>query len=509
MSNNESAAADSRPVVASVRGLQMQFGPTRALAGVDLDLHEGEVLGLVGTNGAGKSTLIKILSGVHQPTAGHIEIDGERVQLPDPLAATRAGVGTVHQNIDDGVVPGMSAAENLALDSFADGSVGSFVSHRRVVDHARQIAASLGFDVELDTPVERLSASERQQLIIARALARQPRVLILDEPTSTLSTTETELLFRVVERLSSAGVAIIYISHYLGEVERLCDRVAVLRDGELAGNFLQPFGRTELIESMLGDFTVAERTKPRQPGTPVLELHGMRAWPDAPTVDLTVYAGQVLGLTGLIAAGKSELLEQVFGARPLVDGTMVLNGQPYLPSDTRDAVRAGVALVPEERGTKALVPTWSVTRNLTLPYLERYRHVGGLVRRGREHAVAERYREELAIKCGGVDAPIESLSGGNQQKVVVGRWLQGGADLLLLDEPFRGIDVGSRRDIADKLREAARDRAVVVSSSDPEEIIEVADRIVVIAEGSIVGETDVATASTSTLAQLMSGTVTA
>lgn len=495
-----------RPTVVSVRGVTMWFGATHALDDVTVGVREGEVLGLVGTNGAGKSTLIKILSGVYHATAGTVEVDGSPVTITDPLAASRAGIETVHQNIDHGVVPGMSVAENLALDSFADGSIPLWASPGAVRRHAERVAASLGLNVDPGLPVEDLTASERQQLIIARALARRPRLLILDEPTSTLSASESDVLFDVVRRLAAAGVAVIYISHGLGEIEELCDRVAVLRDGRLVGTFGRPFGRAELIESMLGSF-VAESRPDRHTGAgePVLRLSGVPAWHGGPPVDLEARRGEVLGITGLIAAGKTELLQQVFGVQPLIAGEMTLNGRPHHPGHPAEAVAAGIAYVPEERGNQAIVPEWSVLQNLTLPYLRRYAGVAGLMNRRSEREATEEQGGRISLKYAGPDAPIESLSGGNQQKVIVARWLQGGADLLILDEPFRGIDVGSRRDICNQLRAAAEDSAVIVASSDPEEILEVADRIVVMTGGAIVGEMPADQATTRVLAEMMSG----
>jgi simple sugar transport system ATP-binding protein len=489
----------------AVRGVHVHFGATHALDGVTLDVRPGEVLGLVGTNGAGKSTLIKVLSGVYHQSTGDIEIDGRAVSLPDPLAASRAGIQTVHQNIDHGVVPGMSIAENLALDSFADGSMSRWASPAAIERRAAEVAAGLDLRFDLHLPVEALPASERQQLIIARALARDLRLLILDEPTSTLSAAEAEVLFKVVRRLAAAGVAVIYISHYLGEIEDLCDRVAVLRDGRLEGVFTKPLTRARLVEAMLGELVGESRPEPRPSGEVVLELRGVRARSGSRPIDLVARRGEIVGLTGLIASGKTELLQQVFGIRPLVDGEIRLLGRPFRPPHPYFAVGAGVAYVPEERGKQALIPEWSVAHNLTLPYLKRYQGLAGLMRRRAEAEVTARLAQRLSLVYRGPNAPIESLSGGNQQKVVVARWLQADADLLILDEPFRGIDVGARRDIGNELRESAANRAVIVASSDPEEILEVSDRIVVMAGGEVVGEVPAGGTTTRTLARMMSG----
>ncbi len=499
-------ARDGVTAVLSVRGLSMTFGATRALEEVDFDLFQGEVLGLIGTNGAGKSTLIKVISGVHRPTAGRLSVDGSPVTLASPLEASRAGIQTVHQQIDQGVVRGMSAAENLVLDAYADGSIARFLRRGAIRARAAQVADAMDLHVDLDAPVESLSPSDRQQIIIARALARGPRVLILDEPTSTLSTHESGRLFDAVRRLSARGVSIIYISHSMAEIEALCDRVVVLRDGRVRGDYRAPVERTQLVATMLGDLVAlgADSSRPSgRDGEVVLDIRDVPALPDGVPLRLRVHRGEIVGITGLIGAGKTELLEQVFGVRPLLGGELRLLGRAFLPGCPADAVQAGVGLVPEDRANLALIPEWSVTRNITLPFLHAYGRLG-LMRGAAERSVAAGFVRDMSIRCAGPDAPIGSLSGGNQQKVVVARWLQSSSPLLLLDEPFRGIDIGSRQAIVGHLRRQ-RDRALVVASSDPEEIMEVADRIVVMAGGAIVGELATADATTSRLASLMAG----
>jgi simple sugar transport system ATP-binding protein len=489
-------------------GLAKRYGGTHALRGVSLHVSSGEVLGLIGANGAGKSTLIGILSGAIRPTAGAISVDGRQVSFHDPRDAQRAGLQTVYQNINDGVVFGTTVAENLTLDTVADTRSGYWVSKRKTMRAARALADAAHLDADLGAPVESLSASQRQHLVIARALARRPRLLILDEPTAALSAAEADELTATVRRLADSGVAVLYVSHRLSEIQALCDRAAVLRDGLVERTFSAPFEGRELVEAMLGESLAALRAEPRDGGAVVLDARGVRAWPGARPFDLTVSSGEVVGITGLIGAGKTELLEQLYGARPLASGTLTLAGEPYRPRDSRAAVASGVGFVPEERGTQAIVPGWSLRAHVTLPAL---RSVAGgrtgLLSRRAENVAAQRVIDALGVRCEGPGAAIETLSGGNQQKVVVGRWVGGSsaARLVLLDEPFRGIDVGARAEIAQLLRSGAVGAGVLLSSSDPQEVTQVADRVLVLHEGTLAGELPAAEATAERLAALMAG----
>ncbi|MEV5408900.1 sugar ABC transporter ATP-binding protein [Thermopolyspora sp. NPDC052614] len=484
------AGTAAGPAVVSVSGVSKRYGATTALRDVTLEIRPGEIFGLIGTNGAGKSTLIKVLSGVTRPTAGELRLRGRRLEPSNPLDAQNAGIQTVHQNIDDGVVFGVSVAENLTLDALARRGPGRFVTRARTRDAARAVAEAAGLDVPLDAPVETLSAALRQRIVIARALSRRPDLLILDEPTSTLSATETEALLAAVRAMAADGIAVLYVSHRLSEIRDLCDRVAVLRDGVIQRTFTAPVDPRRLVEAMLGD-DFAARGAPAgaraATGAVRLTASGIRTRPGAEPFDLTVRAGEILGVTGLVGAGKSELLEQVYGARPLLSGRLLLDGEPYRPRDPREAIANGVALVAEERAAQAMVPAWSVRAHVTLPRLRAHGRAGLLSRRSETRA-AGRVIDLFGVRGPGPEAPIEALSGGNQQKVVVGRWLEGEPRLLLLDEPFRGVDVGARADIGRVLRERATEMAVIVASSDPQEVLDVADRVLVLHDGGPAGE---------------------
>ncbi|MFC4120400.1 sugar ABC transporter ATP-binding protein [Nonomuraea zeae] len=507
----------------AVTSVSKVYGATRALSSVTLELRPGEIVGLIGTNGAGKSTLIKILSGATAPTSGTLSYEGRPLEFGGPLDAQAAGVQTVHQNIDDGVVFGASVAENLTLDSLAAGGAW-FLTRARVRAAATAVAPDLG--LPLDVPVESLSASARQQLLIARALARRARLLILDEPTSTLSEVEADALAARVREAVAQGVSVLYVSHRLAEIETLCDRVAVLRDGELAATFTAPLSRESIVAAMLGPVAASgyvpaassqdgvrdpEGAQPPQSAGPVpdvLVAEGVRAVAGRKAFGLRVRAGEVLGVTGLVGAGKTELLEQLGGARPLLSGRLELDGAPYRPKDPRAAIDSGVAFAPEERAAQSIVPGWSVRAHVTLPWLRRHSLRSGLLGRRSETDAARRVIELFGVRGPGDDAPIEALSGGNQQKVVVGRWLAGEPRLLVLDEPFRGVDVAARADIGRVVRERAKQAAVIVATSDPQELRGLADRVLVMHEGTAAGELSIAEATPERLAALMSGTST-
>lgn len=478
----------------ALREVAKAFGSTQALRGVSLEPAAAEVLAVVGANGAGKSTLNKILSGALAPDSGDVLVDGTPVRFGSPLDARRAGVETVHQHASEWTIPGLSTAENLVLDRLASGEDGPWASPKRLLPRAREVAHGLGLrlsDRALLDDVTRLGVSERQLIAVARSLSRAPRLLILDEPTSALSAAEAERLFAIVRSLREQGVAILYVSHRLGEVEALADRVAVLRDGRLEAVFERPLNRPRIVEAMLGEIArdVERRHEPVTPGRVVARFEGARVFADGgEPFDLDLRAGEVLGLTGLIGAGKSELLGALFGLRALPRGRILLDGREIAPRHPSDAIALGVHLVPEDRAAQAIVPGWSVRANATLAALKR-----AFTRVKAERARTRELIRDLGVATAGPEAPIESLSGGNQQKVVVGRWLLEPARVLALDEPFRGVDLGARRDIAAKIRELA-DAAVVVASADVDEVLEVADRIVVLAHGGVVRDVPAAAA---------------
>ena len=491
MADDPAAAA---PVL-ELDAITMSFDTNEVLKGVTLALTAGRVTALLGANGAGKSTLIKVLAGVYPDHGGQIRVAGSPVVMESPMAAARHGIQTVHQRIDETIVPGLTVAENLVFEEIIRGELPPVRSLRRLLPRAREIAdiLDLGWsNAVLTKDVFELGIADSQLLLLARALGQHPRVLVLDEPTSTLSAAEVERLFALVRRLRDEGVAILYVTHRLSELYEVADEVVVLRDGRIhnrqvrqAGD--QPFDIPTVVRSMLGDSVVTashELTEVRGERV-AIELRDVRLLPRCEPIDLDLRYGEVTGIVGLIGAGKSELARGIFGAQRFRSGTMRLDGRPYAPRHTREAVRKGIYLVPEDRAAEAMLPGWSLTWTATLPFLASVSR-GSMLSRAREGKVGQAVIDDFGVVATGPSQPVDSLSGGNQQKVVVGRWMHGSPRVLLLDEPFRGVDIGARGDISRKAREqAAAGACVVVLSSDVEEIREVADRIVVLVEGEV------------------------
>ncbi|MET7681773.1 sugar ABC transporter ATP-binding protein [Streptomyces sp. NPDC005423] len=475
----------------SLHDVSMAFAGKTVLSSVSLDIAPGSVVALLGANGAGKSTLIKILSGVHAGHGGEVRVAGEPAALQSPLAARQLGIQTVHQRIGEGIVPGLSVAENLVFEELARRRGNPLLNGRRLLARAREIQAALGLDwsdAVLRRDVTELGISDRQLLILARALATRPRLLVLDEPTSALSAAEARRLFALVERMRDDGIAVLYVSHRLGEIDALADRLVVLRDGRLTEDQAKPFDWDSALRAMLAQAHEATSARPQhtgEHGPTVLALRGVRLFEGRAPLDLDLRAGEVTGLVGLVGAGKTELARGLFGAEPFATGAVELDGEPYRPRRPADAIRAGVHLVPEDRHADALVPGWSVAQNISLPFLTSLA-TAGLVNTAKEDALGRSTIEALGVVARDEHSTVEELSGGNQQKVVVGRWLARTPRVLILDEPFRGVDIGARRDIGRRARALATEgAAVLVLSADVDEVLEVADRVVVLAAGEV------------------------
>jgi simple sugar transport system ATP-binding protein len=520
----------STPVV-SLRGVGKTFGLNTVLRGIDLDIPPGEVLALLGANGAGKSTLIKVLSGAHPDYTGTIQVDGETQRLSTPAQARDLGIATVHQRVREGIVPGLSIAENLAFDELArPARRRSWLLRRReVMATARQAAdlLELGWtDAVLRRDVATLGISDAQLLVVARALRRRPKVLVLDEPTSALSTAESSRLFTVVRRLRDDGLAVLLVSHRLGEVDAIADRAVVLRDGQVTADVRRPLSWQVILPAMLGASAAGLRAtvlgnesdgeapvrEPLAAGEVVAQLRGVRLRPGAPALDLDLAAGQVTGVAGLIGAGKSELASGLFGAEPWPAGELTLTGAANAPRTPAQAVRAEVFLVPEDRAAQALLPGWSVARTLSLPFIGAVSNRAGVVDTAGERTRATTVIERLGIvgtAARGTQTEVGDLSGGNQQKVVVGRWLIEHAKVLLLDEPFRGVDLAARRDIGEQVRAvAAAGACVVILSADIDEVLETADRVLVLVEGALTLDSPIDEVSRDDIVRAFSGEAT-
>ena len=484
----------TQQAVVSLTDVSMAFGTNRVLSGVTMQVSPGKVQALIGANGAGKSTLIKILSGVYPEHGGSVAVDGKPVRLDSPAMARLLGIHTVHQRIADGVIPGLTVAENLVFDSLTQPSFGIRFSLSGILPRAREVAASLDLgwsDAILRRDVFELGIADQQLLLLARALDQKPHTLILDEPTSALSMAEVGRLFEVIRGLKAQGVAILYVSHHLSEIDTLADSLVVLRDGKIRLEQQRPFGWNDVVRAMLGEQVLAEEnTIVEARGTVVrLALNGVPLRPGRPPQDIEFRAGEVTGIIGLLGAGKTEFARGVFGATPFAEGTMVLDGAPYAPKSPGDAVRRGVYLVPEDRSAEALLPGWNIARTSALPFLSSLAP-RGVVPRGAEARRGRWVIAELDVVATGVGHNVDELSGGNQQRVVVGRWMAGKPKVFVLDEPFRGVDIGARAGISRRLRGlAAGGAAVVITSSDVDEILETCDRILVLGDGMVRSDT--------------------
>lgn len=471
-----------------MRGIVKQFPGARALDGVDLDVLPGEVHCLLGQNGAGKSTLIKVLAGAHQPTEGTVLVDGEPVTISTPVAALKLGVATMYQELD--VVAGLTVAENVFLGH--ELATAGFSRRREARHRTREVLQRLGHpEISPGREVGTLPAAAQQIVSMARALSHDARVIVMDEPSAVLDSDEVQNLFRVVHELTAQGVAIVYISHRMEEIRAIGDRITVLKDGRTVARDL-PARETptrELIRLMTG--RSVEYAFPTSPGVPaeapvVLDVAGLALRGAFADVTFQVRAGEIVGLAGLVGSGRSEILETVYGARRATTGTVTLGGKKLRAGDVTAAVRAGIGLAPEERKAQGLLLDEPVYRNITLSTFGRFAK-GGLLDERAERRTALEQAEQLDLRPTGVDRAIRTLSGGNQQKAMLARWLVHGCRVLLLDEPTRGVDVGARAEIYGLVRRLAdAGAAVVVVSSEIPEVLGLADRVLVVSEGRVV-----------------------
>ena len=486
------SAGDPHPAgLLTMRGIVKRFPGVLALGGVDLDVRAGEVHCLLGQNGAGKSTLIKVLSASYQPDEGEILWEGKPVTLSTPQAAMRLGIATIYQELD--LVPDLSVAENIFLGH--ELSSGGLIQRGATNRRAKELLDRLGHgEIPVTRSVGRLSPAAQQIVSMARALSQDTRLLILDEPSAVLDQGEVNNLFRVIRDLTAEGVAIVYISHRLEEIRQIGDRITVLKDGSTMATGLEvrDTPTSELITLMTGrsiEYVFPQRGEAvRAVGDPVLEVRGLELAGVFSGVDLTVHAGEIVGLAGLVGAGRSEILETLYGARRSSGGTVSVGGQALKRGSVPAAVRAGVGLAPEERKSQGLLLDQAIYRNVTVSSMGRFARLG-LLDSAAERRDAEEVTKSLDLRPAGVDRLVRLLSGGNQQKVVLARWLLRECRVLLLDEPTRGVDVGARAEIYALVRSLADSGvAVLMVSSEVEEVLGLADRVLVVREGRVVHE---------------------
>jgi len=469
------------------RQVSKSFAGVRALKGVSLSVHPGEVLAVIGENGAGKSTLMKILAGVQAPDSGVLLVDGVARTIGSVQEALSLGIALIHQELNLAETLDVGANIFLGREPHRFG----WVDAARVTREARVVLERVGLRVDPGTLVGDLTIGQQQLVEIAKALSVNARLLIMDEPTSSLSDHESQVLLSLIRELRTKGVGIVYISHRLGEVRSLADRVEVLRDGENAGRLLEDeISHGAMVQLMVGrELSQYYPHQPHRAGDVVLEVRGLRtrAHPGE-SVDFHVRSGEVVGMAGLVGAGRSELLEAVFGVVPALQGTVGVSGRVVSPGSPRGAMDAGIALVPEDRKHQGLFLEMGVRENLSIASLHRDQ-TGGFLNRPAERALCEEMIPAMRIKSAGVDQPVQFLSGGNQQKVVIGKWLATRPSVFLLDEPTRGVDIGAKQEIYRLMEElAAKGVAVLFVSSDLEEILGMSDRVLVLHEGRLSGE---------------------
>ena len=487
------------------KGIGKSFPGVRALDGVNLSLRKGQVLSLIGENGAGKSTLMKILAGVQPPDEGEIFLDGKAIEIESTRAALDLGISLIHQELN--LATNLSVGANVFLGR--EPLRGGLIDEAKIRRESAKYLEMVGLAVSPDTLLGDLTIGRQQMVEIAKALSVNARVLIMDEPTSSLSQAEAESLFVVIKDLRARGVSVIYISHRLGEVKELSDHVTVLRDGENAGELTcEEIDHDAMVRLMVGRDLSGHFAKEQcEAGEEVLEVRNLRtvAHPEH-ALSFSLKAGEIVGVAGLVGAGRTEMLETLFGAMPSVGGAIIVEGNEIELDSPVVAIRAGMALAPEDRKTQGLVIDMNVRENMSLASLDRDKRKGGFLNFAKENAITKAMIKSMRVKTPSDEQVVRYLSGGNQQKVVLGKWLAMKPKLLLLDEPTRGIDVGAKREIYGLMEELAKTGvAILFVSSEMEEVLGMADRAIVMHEGSITGELEADELNEENIMQLATG----
>ncbi|HEY8590179.1 MAG TPA: sugar ABC transporter ATP-binding protein [Naasia sp.] len=467
-------------------GISKSFPGVKALQDVNLEVRAGEVHAIVGENGAGKSTLMKILAGFYQPDSGEIEIGGEPVGHWTPREAIDRGIGMIYQELN--LVPDLSVAENISLGGMP--KRGPFVDYPAVTARAKAVLDELDADIDPGARLGNLSISQQQLVEIAKVVADKPSIVVFDEPTSSLGEKETRVLFSVIGRMRQAGIAVIYISHRLQEVMEIGDRVTVLRDGRhIETRDVEGITPDQMVRLMVGrDLSEMFPKLDLQLGAPVLTVTSISRAGQFEDVSLDVRENEIVGLAGLVGSGRTEVARAIFGLDPIDSGQIELGGRAVSVRSPRQAMAAGIALVPEDRKAQGIIPALSVRENFTLPVIARITDAL-LIFGKRERAIVRELADRLKVNPPQIERPLNAFSGGNQQKVVLGKWLLSKPKLLILDEPTRGVDVGAKADIHEIIGEFARSGGgVLMISSELPELLAVCDRIFVLHEGNLVAE---------------------
>ena len=473
-----------------VQGLRKSFGGVAALDNANIEVSSGEVHALIGENGAGKSTLIKILSGYYSPDAGQVIMDGAKIQPGSVAASEAAGIAVIHQ--ESTAFPHLSAQDNIFVGSEPRKCLGLLIDRKQIYRRTSELLDSLGEHIDCNAPVGSLTVAQRQMVGIARALSKKSRVLILDEPTASLSSRETDVLFSIIRRMKAKGVSIIYVSHRLEEIFELADKVTVLRDGHVVGTYpIEEMTHDSLIRLMVGrkiDTAEAAPTNSAQDQNILLEVNNLTRFGVFENVSFNIKKGEIVGFAGLVGAGRSEVARAIFGADRADAGEVRVAGAPLKAGSISDSMDNGVALVPEDRQHEGLILPMSISANICMVVQNDLAH-RGIISNIRENELVADTIRKLSVKASDASLPAESLSGGNQQKLVIGKWLASSPKVLILDEPTRGIDVGAKAEVHKLIRDLASDgMAVMMISSDLPEVLAVSDRIIVMRSGSIAGE---------------------
>ena len=483
-----------------MKGITKQFPGVLALNQVDLSVYPGRVLALVGENGAGKSTLMKVLSGVHRRDAGEILIEGKNVEITSPLASRQMGISIIYQELS--VLNNMDVAENIFVGR--EKKKNGFVDKKRQHEEARALLERVGLNIDTHTMTRRLSTAQKQMVEVAKALSYNSRLIIMDEPTSSLTDKETAMLMDIIRKLRDEGVAIVFISHRMNEIFEISDEIAVMRDGEMVQHMItSEVDEQQVIAAMVGRDVNDIFQKEEAPiGDVVLEVKNLSTRSFLKDISFNVRAGEIVGFAGLVGAGRSEVMRALFAVDPRETGEVFVNGKPVEIKSTVDALNAGLGFVPEDRKEQGLILKQTIRANASLAALNSVAN-GWFIDQKREKALSDEYVSKLKVKTPSIEQKVMNLSGGNQQKVVIAKWMATHPKVLILDEPTRGIDVGAKKEIHLLMSELAKQGvAIIMISSELPEVLGMADRIYVMHDGRIKGEIDRANASQESIMKL-------